>query len=269
MLRWSLRLDGTLLFKVGGIPLAQKLIFVFLKYLIFLKNRFFGWDVGSSSAVVFGKRFYYNEMYGIASLQRVYCEHYTLRELLPKGALVIDVGANIGQFNFFSRHYLKASRVISVEPLPDCFKILQLNAAAPHDCHNLAISDQEGGRTMLISSISSSLSSYVAAQGEDLIASCEVAATTLDQFISDLGLSSVDLLKIDTEGSEYDVICGGGRTLAVTSWVAAEMSACRVSSGDLFVTGKQIEDAGFRLVSLSPFTGYRPSSVDGLFRRCE
>ena len=269
MLKWSLRLDWILVVRVQGIPFLQKFSFVLLKYLIFIKNNLFGWTDGVSFAIVFGERFYYNEPYGIASLQRVYCEHHQLREFIPVGAMVIDVGANIGQFNFFSRHYLKASRVISIEPLPGCFAILAKNASVSDDCHQLALSDRNGVRTMFLSSISSSLSSYIPASGASMIADNAVISRTLDDFVTDLGVAHVDLLKVDTEGSEYDIIRGGSHTLTVCTRIAIEMSVSRPSSGDVFRIGNAIENAGFRLLLLAPHSGYRPSAVDGLFEKSD
>lgn len=248
-------------------PFSQKFFFVLLKYLIFKKNKLIGWTDGVSSAIVFGKRFYYNEAYGIASLQRVYCEHYLLREVIPVGGMVIDVGANIGQFNFFSRHYLKASRVISIEPLSGCFAILVQNATVSNDCHQLALSDRNGVRTMFISSISSSLSSYIPDSEASVIAGNAVLSRTLDDFVTDLGVAHVDLLKIDTEGSEFDIIRGGSHVLTVCALIAIEMSVSRPSSGDVFRIGNAIEDAGFRLLLLAPHSGHCPSAVDGLFAK--
>lgn len=267
MLKWSISLDYIFLFRVEGVPFSQKLIFVFLKYLIFIKNKTFGWTVGVTSVVIFGERFYYNEVFGIASLQRVYCEHYSLREILPPGALIVDVGANIGQFNFFSRHYLQASRVISVEPLEGSFAILALNTDKPGDCYRCALSDRNGVKKMYVPQRSSSLSSYIPESGSASDASCEVESRTLDHFFATLGISHIDLLKIDTEGSECDVIRGGVSTLVKCAFVTIEMSAFRASSGNLFLTGKLIEEAGFRLLALSHCAGDQPAAVDGLFVR--
>src|SRR5262245_26822768 len=83
-------------------------------------------------------------------------------ELARQGVeLVLDVGANTGQFARSLRTDGYAGKIISFEPLSAAFAVLQHKCAQDRDweCHNLAIGDAEGSATINVSanSLSSSL----------------------------------------------------------------------------------------------------------------
>ena len=51
-----------------------------------------------------------------------------IKDKIKKASLIFDIGANIGQYMlFFSQISKRSTKIISVEPNKDCFKILKLN----------------------------------------------------------------------------------------------------------------------------------------------
>jgi len=266
MLTWSLSLDYELLCRVKNLPFTGKIYFILLKYALYLKHRICGRQ-GAHSTMVFGTRFFYNDAYGLASLQRVYCAGHTLKELLPENPVIIDVGANVGQFNHFGSHYLGARRVISIEPVEESYEMLQRNAAVADDSHRCAISDVEGDVLFHVARESSQLSSYVADEDSSYRESYPVRARRLDSLATEMKLERVDLLKIDTEGSEFDVLKSAEKLLANTDLVLVEMSVFRKSAGNLFKIGNFLEGKGFTLVELSSGSGRRPRDLDAVFKR--
>lgn len=267
MLTWSLRLDWELLCQMGELPLYGKLSLIVKKYLLYLKCRLMGAPGAAQSLMVFGARFCYSEALAPASLQRVYCAGHTLKALLPVHPLVVDVGANIGQFNFFARHYLGARRVVSIEPVRDCYQLLLQNAAVAADCLCCAVSDREGELVMHVARESSQLSSYLADADACYRESYSVPARSLDAVAAGLGVDRVDLLKIDTEGSEFHVLQSCAELLNRTDLVLIEMSVFRKSAGNLFRIGSYLEGKGFTLVELSGGEGRRPRDLDAVFQR--
>ncbi|MBU5636466.1 FkbM family methyltransferase [Geomonas sp. Red69] len=267
MLKWSLSLDRQFFFAVGGLPLSAKLSLLFHKYLRYLAGRLGVGGGRAKSLMVFGRRFCYNEPLAVASLQRVYCAAHGLKDLLPERPVVLDVGANIGQFNFFSSHYLAARRVISIEPDPGSFELLAVNALRSSDCRRCAVSDQEGEVLFHVACESTQLSSYLPQPDAGYRDSYPVPARTLDGIAEELGVGEIDLLKIDTEGSEYDVLKSAEEVLSRTRLVLIEMSVFRECSGNLFRIGSFLEERGFRLVHLAAGEEGRPRDLDALFQR--
>lgn len=267
MLIWSLWLDSQLLFRVKGLPLSGKLALILQKYLRYLPDIFSGAGRRPKSLMVFGSRFCYNEPFSVGSLQRVFCAACGLRELLPEHPVVVDVGANIGQFNFFATKYLGARRVVSIEPVRGSFQLLQGNAAEASNCLCCAVSDREGELLFHVASESSQLSSYLIQPEAGYRESYSVPVRRLDDIADQLGGERVDLLKIDTEGSEFDVLKSAERVLSRTKYVLVEMSVFRECSANLFRIGSFLEEHGFELVELSGGVGKRPADLDALFRK--
>lgn len=266
LFRWSLALDIVSFFKIKGLSTKEKVHFIVLKYLIYFKNLILG-APNPGSVNIFGRKYYYNDDFGIASLQRVYCEHYWLKNVLQEGATIIDVGANIGQFNFFSQHYLKAKRIVSIEPIQESHDLLKLNSINPRDCVNCAISNESETVTMYVPGMSSQLASSVKNKNSHYKKILDVHSIKLDDLMKNDNSSRVDLLKIDTEGSEYDVLRSAKHLLDKTEFVLVEMSVFRPSTGNIFKIAALIEDMGFELVQLSQWSGNNPEAVDGLFKK--
>jgi len=268
MLAWSLSMDRILLFLIPGVGRMQCIRFILLKYYRFLRDSILGVPAGGSSARVFGRTFYYYDPTGLASLQRTYCEHYRLRRLAGEHPVVIDVGAHSGQFNFFCAHYLKAQRVISMEPLPDCFALLQLNALDEHDCINSAAGGEGSRIAMYVSQATSQQSTYVKSASDSYSGRLEVAVETLDAMLERMAIAGgIDILKIDTEGSEYEILCHGKKVLDRSRIVAVEMSVLRESTGSVFKTGHLLEENGFVLQEFDAFNVLNTAAANGVFVR--
>jgi FkbM family methyltransferase len=79
----------------------------------------------------------------------------------------------------------------------------------------------------------------------------EVKTTTLDAFAQEHGIEHVDLLKIDAQGSEYQVLEGAATTLATTGVVKVEVSFVPVYKGQKLFSHVDLllREHGFDLLS--------------------
>jgi len=266
LFRWSVKLDFCLLFAIPGIRPGLKLKIILEKYLNFVRDRFYRPSCGFFRAEFAGKSYFYNDSSGTGAIQRVLCEAFKLRKYLQKAPLVVDVGANSGQFNRFCEFYLGASKIISIEPVKETFDLLLKNARRPQDCYQAMISDRDGPARFFITG-ASQLSSAI--QPEDGVPHTEIELhpTRLDKILSDAGIDTIDLLKIDCEGSEMEVLRSAGAFLDKTRLVLLEMSVLRRSAGNLFAVGNYLESRGFSLRELIPSHSGDFSSIDGIFQR--
>jgi FkbM family methyltransferase len=129
--------------------------------------------------------------------------------------LILDVGANIGNYtkDVFSAN--PSASVIAFEPHPLTFQRLSENIQSDNFyAHNFALGDAEGILELFdydLNDGSSHASLY-----RDVIKdihkgnpiSHEVSIVSLDKFLTDKNVKKIDLLKIDTEGHEYKVLQG-------------------------------------------------------------
>lgn len=209
-------------------PLGRKLEFYFKKYWILAKNILVGHTTTKSYVKLFGEKYYYDDKFGIAFLQSVYVDHYDLARHVPQGGVVIDIGANIGQFNFFSRNELKASAVYSFEPIKETFEVLKLNAVK--NIYNLGIASDAREQIFYMPETSLMASSCKAG---DNLKEVKVRCTRLDEIPELCNLKSIQLVKIDTEGSELDVVKASTSILRRAEFALIEASVARESAGDV------------------------------------
>ena len=130
--------------------------------------------------------------------------------IVSEGGVVIDIGANIGMFSIFAASS-KAKKVYAFEPNPNSYRTLKENITANgfNDIIvpiNKAVTDT--CETVFIPSASSPHNQVVKDISEysDNRTLVKVATTTLERFIKDQKISKISLLKLDCEGSEYQII---------------------------------------------------------------
>ena len=219
----SLYLD----YKFVLLPLAlfDKLNFIFKKCLG--KNIILGFSPGHSFTKIFSQKYYYDDKFGIAFLQSVYVDHALLEKYIPKSATIVDIGANTGQFNFFCKHFLKAKTVYSFEPVKKTYQLLKKNV--PEHCYNYAISTKKS-LTLYVPELSLMAGNF---KPKTKAKKESVQTLLLDEFKPLKSKEKIDLIKIDTEGSEYEVIMASKKIIKKSKYLLVEASLDRQCSGNL------------------------------------
>ena len=198
--------------------------------------------------------------------------------------LVLDVGANAGQYASALRERGYRGRIVSFEPLSSAHA--RLVASAQGDdrwqvAPGMALGDAEG--EVLIHIARNSLSSSVldmlpeherAAPGSGFVGSETVPLRRLDRVAPGYleGARAV-LLKIDTQGYEDRVLAGAAGVIDRVTAIQTELSFVPLYAEQLLFDDMRtnIEALGFELFAIFPghvheVTG-RTLQVDGLFLR--
>lgn len=133
-----------------------------------------------------------------------------LRKIVRKGAVVVDVGANIGWYTLLSAHLAgKTGKIVAFEPEPSNFSLLnesvKRNGFDNVFLFNNCVSNMEGTRKLWLNKGNLGGHSIVWRTSEEAV---DVEAVTLDSCLSKLEIQIVDLLKIDAEGAEPEVLEG-------------------------------------------------------------
>jgi len=119
---------------------------------------------------------------------------------------VIDVGAQIGCFSLWLAHRSNA-RIHAFEPNPETYAILAGNLLENSlqdqvTPNRLGLAAAAGHRNLHLSRLSSASSLVTEVDGDRVVG---VDTVGLAELIAATGFPRVDLLKIDIEGSEYEV----------------------------------------------------------------
>lgn len=128
---------------------------------------------------------------------------------INSGAVIIDIGANIGCFSLKAAQ--TALRVLAFEPFPANCDLLReniaLNTADNVEVYPVAVSDKTG-RSILFIPDNHSFVGRVSLHPGRGTRTVECSCVTLDQIFRDNNLDAVDLLKIDCQGAEYEILYG-------------------------------------------------------------
>lgn len=168
--------------------------------------------------------------------------------------VVIDVGANIGQFGEALRAGGYRGRIVSFEPIASAFETLSKKAREDGnwEAHHCGLGAAPGKATLHVSGLSvcSSILNLtdVASLHDKRIAEDhteEIAVRTLDEVAA--GISGKMLLKIDTQGYERQVMEGGQQTIARVMGILMELPVIHVYQGEwqFHEAVKYMSDAGF------------------------
>jgi FkbM family methyltransferase len=126
-------------------------------------------------------------------------ERYVVRELTPRGATVIDVGANVGHYVLMISHYGESPQIIAIEPEPSNLVELRQNLSQ-NSLHNVSVIEAAAAAQSGTVMLKLGLNARINGEAGDI----NVPAISLDS----LGLGSVGFIKIDVEGFELSVLRG-------------------------------------------------------------
>lgn len=165
-----------------------------------------------------------------------------------------DVGANYGLHSLLFA--MQGVKTVSFEPNPQCHDYLRQVAKMNHlscDIQSLALGEKEDSVELLFpngetwfGSVDPGVQSAIKKQFSSF-SKIRIARTTLDVFVENSG-TVPDLIKIDTEGSELNVLGGARRVL--TEHHPAIVFECRSADGYRADVHSFLLEMGYLVVGL-------------------
>jgi FkbM family methyltransferase len=188
-----------------------------------------------------------------------------LQTHLKANSVVVDVGANIGDWSKMVVAIDPFSKIYAFEPHPEVFQILERERTPQMECFNFALSDSikdvelfawGGGEKLNRSRLNGLyyrpiLESFFKIECAQVM----VKTLTLDVFCAEKNIEHIDLLKIDTEGSEWDVLKGAKNMLAVNA-----IQSIQFEYGGAYIDSKTtlkdvfflLNQFGYRIYRITP-----------------
>lgn len=171
-----------------------------------------------------------------------------LRRFLKCGDTYIDIGANLGFQSLFACHLVgEAGRVLSFEPHPETFKLLNahlvMNRLYRCSTFNMALSDVPG--ELLLNEQGSHSGTATLLSTTTASRSFRVKVECGDTVLMGMELPGDVFVKIDVEGFEMRVLRGLRQTLARAGVVSVEVTPewlCRIgdSAQDLYMEMREL-----------------------------
>jgi FkbM family methyltransferase len=186
---------------------------------------------------------------GIKALcDQILISYHLFDLVFPKNAIIVDVGANVGEVSYALLRKHSTIEVISIEPDPKDFKDLEKNLKSFSSIVlNSAISDFEGSIPMFLNNDFGDTSFF---KTDKSIGKETVSCTTLDAIYKEyLGNKSIFLIKCEAEGLEPEVLTGGAQMLLNTKYVCCDTGPERAGESTFEKANKILTDFNFRFIA--------------------
>ena len=147
------------------------------------------------------------------------------------GPICIDIGADLAWWSLFCKYYNPSSHVYAFEPHPVQYALLEKYSSPSFITYNAAVSDKESTMLMEFNNCESHSRTNTGTS---------VKTTRLDFILNKH--SSIDIIKIDTEGHEYTILMSMKEHFHkiqaivfefTTYWYGADKSECITRSNEL------------------------------------
>lgn len=134
-------------------------------------------------------------------------DDYRLKEISDSSRIVIDLGANAGVFSVYASNLLSSTKIFAYEPEKSNYNLLVNNIKRNNLSKKvipfyMACTSKSGVGYL---NIDSDIRSHNISKKSGL-KSVIVKTISLQEIIKTNNLTTVDLLKMDIEGSEYDIL---------------------------------------------------------------
>ncbi|GAB4310576.1 MAG: hypothetical protein Kow00127_00120 [Bacteroidales bacterium] len=145
--------------------------------------------------------------------------------LVPHSRVVLDIGANFGWYSLLASKTAPESRIYAFEPFIDARKALEENVKA-NGSKNITVVPfalgNENIQTTLWYRINPDFPDELQLAGDNTLsadhaarsASADIKVWKLDDWMAENQPGSVDLIKVDAEGFEWEVFKGAQKTLS-------------------------------------------------------
>lgn len=185
---------------------------------------------------------------------------YYFKKYLPANQIIIDCGAHIGADSVELAKIFPKSQIHSFEPVPSLFTTLKAMTSkySNIECHQIALSNQNGTANFFVSSGDSDASSslllptgHIEIHKNVLFnEQIQVPTITLDDWAKNNNISKIDFLWLDMQGFELQMLKASSTIIQTVKAIHTEVSITNSYEGAVLYPEykKWLEEMGFKAV---------------------
>lgn len=152
-------------------------------------------------------------------------EYFIPHNICPE--TILDIGGNIGITSLYFANRYPSAKIIVFEPVPSNFSVLSKNVTPYSNITALpiALGKEQGVLEMYCSDDPINNGGYSFFEtGCDVGRKVSVEVKEINGVLSDHNIKNIDLIKIDTEGAEYDILTSlDENILSSVKWIIGEL----------------------------------------------
>jgi len=143
--------------------------------------------------------------------------------------IIWDIGANIGSASLYFSNRFPNARIHAFEPVPDNFLIAERNLAGlPVTLHNLAIGPEDAEMSITASDCPLNFGGFSFHYSGTVDAPLSMVRMARPNTLLSQGVPAPDLIKIDTEGAEWDILTSfPDEVISDVNWIIGELHSVR------------------------------------------
>lgn len=186
---------------------------------------------------------------------------YNHNYFLPPSPVVVDIGGHIGLFTIFCKLKYKDAKIMTYEPHRESFDLLSMNTKPMSGVtiHNKGVSGVK--KTAILLGDEPNKTSLIYGDGNGQ----EIDCVSLNDVFVDNKIEHIDLLKVDCEGSEYEILMGfkGSGNFEKISNIVLEYHEFEGRSETFKMLRDFLELNGYRLVFCN-IEGINQDAIHGM-----
>jgi len=176
---------------------------------------------------------------------------------------IVDVGSTVGSFTLWASRHSPGSTVVAVEPNPDLYPYLVENIRMNGLAHRVTVVAAALGASSGVAAVASEEPFSTRMRFVPVAPSSRPLARllSLEDLFAEMRLERCDLLKIDCEGSEYDVLLAAPDSVLVR----VETVICEYHPVDGYGPAElvtRLADVGFRVAADHSDVGFVVATRD-------
>lgn len=145
--------------------------------------------------------------------------------------VILDIGGNIGVATIFFSRLFPAAHIHVFEPVPDNLVMLRKNVATLKNVtvHPVALGKADAQTAIFWSEEDANLGGFSLYQrNANVSKSVTIDVRESAKYLAQNGIDRADLIKIDTEGSEFDILTSLNEAmLSKAKWIVGELHGIR------------------------------------------
>ena len=164
-----------------------------------------------------------------------------IAQFLPKNPIIVEAGANDGTDTTKMSRMWPQGIIYAFEPIPSIFEQLSVATRSMRNvtCYRLALGPVTGSAKFYVSSGTSDQSSSLLAPKEHIAfhptvyfnSTIDVEVMTLDDWANKYGITRIDFMWLDMQGSELDMLKASPRLLKTLRAIYTEVSLVELYKG--------------------------------------